>query len=318
MGTQTIPTRQTQQLSNDASGSIFSSMLEKTPMFIGALIIAILSYALAGVAKRAIMRSLSEHNTDDQIAILVGRATYGGVLVIGFTIALKMIGIDITSIVGLFGLGFSFAMQDVIKNFVAGALLVVQKPFRIGDVIKVNEFFGKVESIDSRSTNIKTFDGQRVIIPNADMFSHSVTNYSTHNERRVTFDVGVGYETNLAEAAQIVMNTLYAHDDILKNPVPKVTFESFDDSSILLRSRYWISSNSSLLEIKSIVLQEIKWSFDQAGINIPFPIRSLDINSDQLAQSFAHHHINTKQDATNQQPVFGHSPEVVRELEEVM
>lgn len=318
MGNQTIPTRQTQQLSNDASGSIFSSMMERTPMFIGAVIVLILSYIMAGIAKRAIMKSLSQHNTDDQIAILVGRAMYGGVLVIGFTIALKMIGIDITSIVGLFGLGFSFAMQDVIKNFVAGALLVVQKPFRIGDVIKVNEFFGKVESIDSRSTNIKTFDGQRVIIPNADMFSHSVTNYSTHNERRVTFDVGVGYETNLAQAAQIVMDTLYAHNDILKNPVPKVTFESFDDSSILLRSRYWISSNSSLLEIKSVVLQEIKWSFDQAGINIPFPMQTLDIDGEKLAQSFSHHQMNTMQKTANKQPVFGHSPEVMRELEEVM
>ena len=122
-------------------------------------------------------------------------------------------------------------------------MILIQQPFRIGDVIKVGDYIGIVEAIESRSTNIKTFNGQRIIIPNADVFSQSVTNFSAHPERRSELVVGVDYSCNLAQAGNIVLNILKTHNQILQNPEPTVLFTEFGDSSINISCKILDSNN---------------------------------------------------------------------------
>ncbi len=281
-----MPISTVNAVSQDGGGMI-STVFAKAPLFFGAIAVVVISFLLASVLRRTVMNSLAEHNTDDQVAILVGKVTHIGVLILGATIALKIIGIDITSIVGMFGLAFGFALQDIIKNFVCGALLLIQQPFRIGDVIKVGEYVGKVQAIESRSTNIRTFEGQQVIIPNADVFSMSVTNFSAHPERRLELVVGVDYSTDLNKAANIVLNILKSHSDVLQNPAPSVVFTDFDASCINISAKYWIDVTSSLWGIKSAVLREVKDAFDKAGINIPFPIQTLDFKDEKIEELFS-------------------------------
>ena len=182
-------------------------LINKVPLFFAALAIVFASFILAGFVKRGVRKSLSKHNTDDQVVILVSKVSHVGVLILGFTIALEVLGIDISGVVGLIGLGLGFAIQDIIKNFVSGALILIQEPFKIGDVIKVGEHLGKVENIEARSTNIKTFDGQRVIIPNADLFSSSVINFSSKLLFGVLL-VSIGFGVNGALGAIIIASAI--------------------------------------------------------------------------------------------------------------
>ena len=262
--------------------SVFMGIINKIPMFFGALAVVFICFMLASLAKNMVRRSLANRNADDNAILMMGKVTYFSVMILGITIALKMLGIDITSIVGLFGVGIGFALQDVIKNFVSGGLILIQKPFHVGDVIKVGEYIGKVEVIESRATFIKTFDGQRVIIPNADVFSTSVTNFSAHPERRLEIAVGVAYGTNLAQAGQIIMNILEHHESVLANPKPTVIFTDFADSSINISAKFWVDRTAKIFAIRSNILQEIKIAFDQSGVNIPFPIRTLHMEDEDM------------------------------------
>jgi small-conductance mechanosensitive channel len=272
-------------VATDVEQTLIQKVLEKAPAVLGAIAVVLACFFLANIFKAIVRKTLARKNADDNVILLVGKVTYIGTLIIGLTVALRMVGIDITAVVGLFGMGLAFALQDILKNFVAGALILIQKPFLVGDVISVGEYMGKIESIESRATNIKTFDGQRVIIPNADVFSNSVTNFSAHPERRLELVVGVGYETDLAKAGEIVMNVIKNHKSVLENPAPSVIFTDFGDSSINISAKYWIQLDVNLFAVKSNILQEVKLEFDKAGINIPFPIRTLDIPEDFFEES---------------------------------
>jgi len=252
-------------------------ILEKAPLVLGAIAVLFLTVVIGKLLKRIAIKSLSKRNTDDQVILLVGKATYITTLILGITIALNILGIDIAAIVGLVGLGVSFALQDVIKNFVCGALILIQQPFKIGDVIEVNGYLGKVEAIEARSTNIKTFDGQRVIIPNGDTFSSSVINFSAHPERRLEIVVGVSYETDLALASQILLNTVNNDSNILNNPAPAILLTEFADSAINVSIKFWVDKDSNIFGIRSELIRQIKVAFDASNINIPFPITTLDL-----------------------------------------
>jgi len=256
---------------------MFIWLLDKAPLFFGALAVVFITFILAKITKNTVIKSLSKHNTDDQVVLLVGKVSYLCMMIVGFTVALEIIGIDISPIVGLVGLGFGFAIQDIIKNFVSGALILIQEPFKIGDVIKAGEYIGKVEAIEARSTNIKTFNGQRVIIPNADMFSNSVTNFSSHPERRLEIVVGVHYDTNLNEAMKILSNVMSDHTAVLETPAPTTIFSEFGDSAINISAKFWVDKDSKIFAIRSELISQIKVAFDNANISIPYPIRTLDM-----------------------------------------
>lgn len=260
------------------STSFFGNIVDKAPTFFLALIIIIVFWFLGTILRGVVLRKLGARNTEDHTALLIAKITRIGMLVIGMTIALKLIGIDIVALVGLFGLGIGFAVQDVLKNFLAGMMIIIQEPFKIGDLIQVKEYLGVVESIENRATYIKTLDGQRVIIPNADVYNNSVTNFSAHPERRVTVEVGVEYKTDLALAAETIINTLKGNPQVLKFPEPQVFFDEFADSSINLSARFWIDIQQNFFEMKSVLLQQIKHSLDEVHISIPFPIRTIQID----------------------------------------
>jgi len=254
-------------------------IFSKLPIFFGALAVVFVTFIVAKIAKAAVIRSLAKNNADDQVVLLVGKVAYLASLVLGFTIALAMVGIDISPIVGLLGLGIGFALQDIIKNFVCGALILIQEPFRIGDIIQVGALVGKVEGIEARSTNVKTFDGQRVIVPNADMFMGVVTNFSLHPEKRVEIIVGVHYATDLAFASNLLLEIVESHEDVIPKPKPQVWATEFSDSAINLSVKFWIERELNGVTIKSDLIKKIKVAFENANINIPYPIRTLDLPS---------------------------------------
>jgi len=203
-----------------------------------------------------------------------------GSLTLGVTIALSIAGIDLTAIIAAAGFGIGFAMQDLIMNFMAGVLILLNRQFTIGDYIQVNDTIGQVQEIQSRSTVLKALDGTKVIVPNADLFTNQVTSYTSNPFRRIEIGVGVEYRTDLGHASQVILEALRSHNLVVLEPAPAILIDEFADSSINFLIRFWVDSHSNWMKTKSEVIHLVKKSFDAEGIGIPFPIRTLAFDKD--------------------------------------
>lgn len=178
---------------------------------------------------------------------------------------------------GIFGLALAFAFQDIFANFVSGIFITLRRPIRIGDVVKLHDYMGKIEDINLRDTVVLTFQGQQVIIPNKDVFQNPIENYSLLGKRRLDLVVGVSYGDDLEKVKTIVLEAV---QPISVRTDDEITFfyDEFSDSSINFEVRIWINSPEQpiWLQGRSEAIMYIKKAFDENNITIPFPIRTLD------------------------------------------
>lgn len=183
---------------------------------------------------------------------------------------------DIIGFLGLGSVAIGFAFQDIFKNFLAGILLLLQEPFRIGDQVIISDFEGTVESIAIRSTQLLTYQGVRVDIPNALIFTSPVKVLTAQSHRRTDLDIGVDYTTPLPIARQTLLTALEGIEGIVSIPAPEVDLVSFGDSSINLKVRYWtLPQMAHVRRIQSEVILALKAACDTASITIPYPIRTV-------------------------------------------
>jgi small conductance mechanosensitive channel len=255
----------------------FGTLWASAPQWIAAMIIFACSFIFAKATKEKVVDRVSNKLAEDdqEVLVLIGRATYVAVLLLGVTISLKIAGIDLTAIIAAVGFGMGFAMQDLIMNFIAGIMILVNRQFTLGDYIKVNDTIGQVTEIQSRATILKALDGTRVIVPNSQLFTNQVTSFTSNPFRRIEVEVGVEYRTDLEHATQIIKEALDEHPPVLKEPGPAIVLDEFSDNSINFLVRFWVDSKSNWVGTKSGVIKLIKKHFDAAGIEIPFPIRTL-------------------------------------------
>ena len=227
----------------------------------------------------------------------VKRLLHYALFTIGFFIAISMAGIGIQKfalIAGALGVGIGFGLQNIVNNFISGLILLFERPIKLGDVISLEGQWGTVTKIGLRSTVVENFDRAEVIVPNADLISQKVTNWTlTSNISRVILTVGVAYGSNLTRVLSILDTAGKSHPDVLSDPEPNAIFTGFGESSIDFELRVWISDISKRLNIKSELGQEIDSRFREAGISIPFPQRDLHLRSIE----------------SNLQSMFGVSPE---------
>jgi small-conductance mechanosensitive channel len=174
-------------------------------------------------------------------------------------------------------LAIGFAMQDVISNFVAGIFIFTDKPFRIGDWIEWDGNSGVVEDISLRVSRVRTFDNELLTVPNSQLTDGVIKNPVAKDELRMQFLFGIGYDDDIDEATEIILEEAAAHEDILEDPEPSVRLTQLGDSSVGLKSRVWISdpSRSDFVATRGEYVQAVKERFDDAGIDIPYPNREL-------------------------------------------
>ncbi|MGB6299141.1 MAG: mechanosensitive ion channel family protein [Rivularia sp. (in: cyanobacteria)] len=183
---------------------------------------------------------------------------------------------DIVATLGLSSVAIGFAFQDIFKNFFAGILILLQQPFRIGDQIVVNDCEGTVDQIDIRTTEIITYGGERVVIPNSTVFTSVVRVRTAFPHRRTDLAVGVDYNTSLSQASDILEQTISQVEGVLDKPEPEIDLVAFGDSSIDFLVRYWTSSRQKQVRhVQTRAILSIKQAFDKANISIPYPIRTL-------------------------------------------
>lgn len=176
------------------------------PDLILALIELVVGVILAKLTGRWIRKGMERSKIDQQATLLVSQIAYYSILAIAVVTALSQLGVNVTTIVaglGIAGFTIGFALQDVSKNFIAGILLLIQKPFRVGDTIEVSGYTGKVTLIDIRATELVTLDGRIVIIPSAEVYTTAIVNFSRAVQRRVEFQIGISYQNDLEQAQEV-------------------------------------------------------------------------------------------------------------------
>jgi len=273
---------ETASQSEEAVTSFLSFLWDRLDNWVAAVVVVVFSVYFAKTIKNLVVDRVADKMGDEheEMLVLVGRSTYAAVLTVGMTVGLKVGGIDLTAVIAAVGFGIGFALQDIIMNFIAGVILLATRQFTIGDFIQVNGTLGKVKEIQARATILQALDGTKIIVPNADLFKNQVTSFTTNPFRRVEIPIGVEYRTDLKKATNVMLAVLHSHAKILKQPAPAVILDEFADSSINFKIRFWVESKSKWIQIKSDIIQMLKSALDQAGINIPFPIRTLVFDRD--------------------------------------
>lgn len=242
-----------------------------------ALLILVIARLIASGLKRFIRRSMEARERDPELILLLQMLTHWGILAIGVVLAAEQIApgrfSSLIAGLGVAGVTIGFALQDVAKNFIAGILLLIQQPFEIGDDIEVKGYGGKVVEISLRSTDIRTFDGRHVIIPNTDVFINPIINFSRATRRRVELTVGVAPDSDLDRVTRVAMSALQQNvEGILQDPPTRIIFSNFGEFTIDFTAYYWVDTvEYDFLDAKHQGVQTIKVAFEREAIEMPYP-----------------------------------------------
>ncbi len=205
------------------------------------------------------------------------------IITLGILIAMGAAGIDLSQlslIIGALGVGIGFGLQNLVNNFVSGLILIFERPIKVGDKIQFGTNLGEVRSIGIRASNVRTFDGAEIIVPNGNLISNEVTNWTlSDQQRRMDVVVGVAYGNDPERVLEVLGSVLGQFEDVLKDPKPFISFDGFGDSSLDFTIRFWTNDFAIGLRLKSKVSIAIYKALNEAGIEIPFPQRDLHLRS---------------------------------------
>lgn len=261
--------------------NIVGQLIEALPGIMMGLVILCLTRYAAQTLRSLIDRFSQRVIKNASLRALMQQVGYAGTWIIGIVTACVTafpdLGLgDIIALLGLGSVAIGFAFQDIVKNFLAGILLLLQEPFRLGDQIVVQDYEGTVKSISLRSTEILTYQGERVLLPNAVVFTSPVHVMTAEEYRRTDLEIGVDYNTPLPVAAKVLLEAVQAVAGVESTPKPEVDVAGFGDSSLDMVVRYWTTPyQGDVRRIRSKVMMALKEACDRADINIPYPIRTV-------------------------------------------
>jgi potassium efflux system protein len=211
------------------------------------------------------------------------------ILALGFAVGIGVLGVDptkVTVLVGAFGVGIGFGLQNVVNNFVSGLILLFERPIHVGDTIEVGDLLGKVGRIGIRASTVRTWTGADIIVPNSQLISDRVTNWTLSDQlRRIDLPVGVNYSAPPQEVIKVLEAVAGAHPRILKNPPPQALFVGYGDSSINFELRAWTDQFDNWPRIRSDLAVALYDAVHEAGMAFPFPQREVRLLPDPGARS---------------------------------
>jgi len=269
------------------------NLLQATAMLIPQLLIAgaflLASFYLAHLLADLLKKVLARRHAGFEITQLLSQLTYWSIVTFGVISALQRF-VDVTAFLaglGILGFTIGFALQNIMQNFAAGIILLIQRPFRAGDLVAVAGFDGTVLSIDMRTTEMRTTDGRIVIIPNASILSNSIINYSRASARRIEMPLRISQSADLEAARRTILAAVRESPGFVEEPAPVVAFHTLGDTSVELTVYFWANmQETNPVDAKDAALTHIKAALEKRKIKIPFPIQELRIQSDQPEQPF--------------------------------
>lgn len=246
------------------------------PNIVAALVFLFVAWWVAkGLA--VAVRKLSHRRGRYDLGAIMGSIVFATVIVVAVLVAAAIVfpsvkpG-DVLATLGVGSVAVGFAFKDILQNLFAGILLLINQPFRRGDQIVVKDFEGTVEHVQSRATLIKTYDGRRVIIPNADIYTSPVTVNTAFDTRRSQFDIGIGYGDDPVEACRVFAEAIAKIEGVVADPAPEVLPWGLDDNWVTLRARWWTDSKrTTVVHITAKVIVAVYQVAKTHGIDLPYP-----------------------------------------------
>ncbi|MGD8457489.1 MAG: mechanosensitive ion channel [Anaerolineales bacterium] len=262
----------------------WASVVDNIPQIIAGILVLIVSFYLSRLLSRMLRKGMRRRNSDPELTILLSRIVRWTIIILGVILALEQAGQDVSALIaglGIAGFTIGFALQDVSSNLVAGLLLLYQQPFELEDAIEVAGYSGTVKEINLRATEMLTWEGLMVLIPNKDVFTNTITNYTRSKKRRLNFLVGISYESDVKVAEKVLLDALTEIPILLKDPAPSVKFESFGESTFDLGIYVWFDTEKQgLFEANNAAVLAIKTALESANIDMPFPTRKVLIQQE--------------------------------------
>ncbi len=267
--------------------NILDTLLEYGAIYgirvLGAILILFIGRWIAGLLRRLVERTMNKSQVDATLVKFTGNLVFAILMVVVVLAALNQIGVQTTSfiaIIGAAGLAVGFALQGSLSNFAAGVMLIVFRPFKVGDFIQGAGEAGIVEEIALFTTQLRTPDNKTIIVPNSKITGDNITNFSAKDTRRVDLVIGVSYQDDLKKVKTVLTDILEKDERILKDPAPTIGVVALADSSIDFAVRPWVKA-PDYWGVYFDTLQTVKERFDAEGISIPFPQRDIHVYRDE-------------------------------------
>ncbi|MDP9005286.1 MAG: mechanosensitive ion channel family protein [Actinomycetota bacterium] len=271
-----VEATETEELAEAFQGLTAEDWILAGAVFFGSLLV---SRVVKALAARVVQRDGGAGAS--RAAQLVGRVVGGLVVVGGVVYALQVLGVRLGPLLGALGLGglaVAFAAQAILSNVFASVLLQARRPFRSGDQISTNDIEGTVEEVNLRTVVLRTYAGERVLVPCAQVLGAPIYNFTANRLRRTTLEVGVAYGSDLATAQRVLLDAAGSVEGVRPEPEPEAWVEAFGESSIDFAVRFWHAPDiATLWRVRSGVAMALKSGLDGAGIEIPFPQRTIGV-----------------------------------------
>jgi small conductance mechanosensitive channel len=265
---------------------IYGYLAEYGLKILAALLIFIIGRWLAKVISKAVEKSLLKAKVDKIITKFVKNLTQVVILIFVIIAVLANLGVETAQFavaIGAAGLAIGLALQGSLANFASGFLMIIFRPFKVGDLIEASGVLGRVEEIQLFNTILNTPDNIRVIIPNAQVTGSNILNYTTNGTRRVDLVIGVSYEDDLKRAKEVIEKVLAGDEKVLKNPAPTVAVSELGDSSVNFVVRPWVKA-VDYWDAYFDVTAKVKLALDKDGISIPYPQRDVHIKDSEKGE----------------------------------
>jgi small conductance mechanosensitive channel len=266
----------------DTLRGLYELVVGSLPLIGLGFLILLLGLGLARLLAAVVNRALGRTHADRAAVGLLTQLTKITAVIAAVLLALNVAGVEVGPMLaglGLAGLALAFALQSILENFVAGLILLIRKPFRTGEQIRTLDFEGTVRDLDLRVTRLETYDGELVLIPNVDVYTHPVTNLTRGGKRRTRVTIGIDYRDDHDRAREVIREAVTRTEGVLPEPAVQVFLTELGDSSVDFEVRYWtVPDILAVRTTQDRVLSAAKRALDGAGITIPWPIRTLIVD----------------------------------------
>ena len=257
--------------------TVVEKMIEALSLYgikiIAAVVIIVVGLWVSKIIKNCFLKTLHKKKVDPTLVGFLASMLHGGLVIFVVISAISKLGVQTTSfvaVIGAAGLAVGLALQGSLSNFAAGILLILFKPFKVGNFVKAGGEAGVIVEVGILTTEMKTPDNVQIIIPNSTIMGSAITNVSAHPTRRIDMTLGVGYDDDLNKAKQIMEDLLAADERVLKDPVATIAVAKLGDSSVEFVIRPWVNS-ADYWSVKFDFTKAVKEKFDAEGISIPYP-----------------------------------------------
>ena len=270
------------QLANLSDPTLIQTMVIPWAIKIGvALAIFIVGRWIAKWITSMIRRGMTRADMDEMLVRFLGNIVYTVLLLAVVMAALDHLGIQTTSLLAVFGaagLAIGLALKDSLGNFSSGVMLILFRPFKVGDFIEAGGTSGVVEEVRMFATMVRTGDNREVIVPNSQIYGGTIINYSARDTRRIDMVFGIGYNDDMAKAKQLIEDIMKQDERILADPAPAIALGELGDNSVNFNVRPWVNSGD-YWPVRADMLEKVKLAFDANGISIPYPQRDVHIHN---------------------------------------